>query len=95
MPAYPSRGPSRDPLRLLAESPFCDFPENPDHPDTRDLTPEQQAALHEWYHEVLAAGYRLYQKIPPARAAIVMRKKLGLIFKHDGSRGSPSSRLGG
>jgi len=89
MPVNPTNSLSRDPLRLLATHSFCDYPENPDDPDTRNLTLEQQAALHEWYHEILAAGYRLYQKVPPAQAAIVMRKKLWLIFAHDGTRRSP------
>ena len=63
---------SRDPLRQLALNIFCDLP------DVEDLSPEQQCALHEFFHEVLAAGYKLYQKVPPEFAAPIIKKKFGI-----------------
>jgi hypothetical protein len=63
---------SGDPLRALSLKIFCDFP------DVKDLSPAQQSALHEFFHEVLAAGYKLYQKVDPKLAAPIIKKKFGL-----------------
>ena len=60
----------RDPMRHLSLDIFCDNP-----PD--GLTVEQLYALHEFFHEVLAAGYKLYQVVPADKAAIVIRQKFG------------------
>jgi hypothetical protein len=62
----------RDPLRLLHENVFC---ENP--PD--QLTVEQLCAMHEFFHTVLAAGYKLYQAVPADKAAQVMREKFSMM----------------
>ena len=61
---------SGDPLRILSLNVFCPTP-------PEGLTLEQLCALHEFFHEVLAAGYKLYQKVPPDSAAKVIREKFG------------------
>jgi hypothetical protein len=48
-------------------------------PDVKDLRPEQQCALHEFFHIVLAAGYKLYQIVPPKYADPIIAKKFGLV----------------
>jgi hypothetical protein len=63
-----------DPLHKLARNLFCEEP-----PD--QLSVEQLCALHEFFHEVLAAGYRLYQVVPAAKAAAVMKTKFGMMFE--------------
>ena len=63
----------KDPLRILTVNPFCDFP------DVKDLTIEQQCALHEFFHSVLVAGYKLYQVVPREKAALIIRKKFALV----------------
>jgi hypothetical protein len=46
------------PLQTLAQQhELCDAPL------VQDLTPEQIAALHAFKHEVLAAGFHVYEKI--------------------------------
>jgi hypothetical protein len=62
---YRSKG---DPLKYLAAHIFCEPP-----PD--DLSVEQLCALHEFFHVVLAAGYRLYQVVPADKAAAVIHAK--------------------
>jgi hypothetical protein len=59
-----------DPLRVLSENIFC-------APPPGGLSSTQLCALHEFLHEVLAAGYKLYQKVPPDAAAAVIRDKFG------------------
>jgi hypothetical protein len=63
----------KDPLGILSLNIRCDPP-----PD--DLSPEQQCALHEFFHEVLAAGYKLYQVVPPDRAASMIKEKFKLML---------------
>jgi hypothetical protein len=58
----------RDPMRHLSENIFCMPP-----PD--ELTVEQLCALHEFFHTVMAAGYKLYQVVPIDKAAEVIREK--------------------
>ena len=58
-----------DPIQRLAFNPRCDPP-----PD--GLTIEQQYALHEFLHDVLRAGYRLYQIVPAELAKDIICKKL-------------------
>lgn len=48
-----------DPFYQLSVAPLCD------RPTRRQFSPDQLAALHAFKHEVLAAGYRLYEKVPP------------------------------
>jgi hypothetical protein len=62
-----------DPMHRLAVKPFCDFvPPN--------LSVEQLYALHEFFHTVMAAGYKLYQVVPADMAAEVIRTKFGEII---------------
>jgi hypothetical protein len=70
MPAFDKQ----DPLVKLQLNIFCDIP------DAKDLTPEQRFALHEFFHVVLAAGYKLYQVVPPAKAAPIIKKKFGIVI---------------
>jgi hypothetical protein len=60
-----------DPLYILTVNPFCE------DPDVKGLSPEQQCALHEFFHTVLAAGYKLYQVVPPKKAKVILVKKFG------------------
>jgi hypothetical protein len=70
----------RDPLGMLSLGILCDYP------DIEDLSPEQQYALHEFFHAVLVAGYRLYQVVPPEKAALIMIKKFAMIIEGTGGR---------
>jgi len=45
------------------------------------LTLEQNFALHEFFHTVLAAGYKLYQIVPAEMASPVIRKKFGMMIR--------------
>lgn len=49
-------------------------------PDVKDLSPEQQYALHEFAHVMLAAGYKLYQVVAPEYADPIIKKKFGLVI---------------
>jgi hypothetical protein len=66
------------PLGKMSLHIFCDFP------DVKDLTSEQKCALHEFFHVVLAAGYRLYQVVPPEKANPIIQKKFGLVLDPKG-----------
>ena len=59
-----------DPVGMISIMPFCDAP------DVVGFTPEQQAALHVVKHEVLAAGYRLYESVPASMSAPLLAKFL-------------------
>jgi hypothetical protein len=72
----PQGGP-RDPIRRLSFHIACD------PVDVRQLTIEQIFALHEFFHSVLAAGYKLYQVVPVKLAAPIIQKKFGLISSPD------------
>ena len=74
MPQTQQHATTSDPLKRLALQPFCDAP------DVDTLTVEQQLALHEFFHGVLAAGYKLYQVVPARLAATVIRKKFGMMI---------------
>jgi hypothetical protein len=63
----------RDPMEILAVNIKCE-------PPPGGITREQAFALHEFFHEVLAAGYRLYQVVPPKKAAPIIKAKFGLIL---------------
>jgi hypothetical protein len=74
--AKQARKTQADVVALVAVTPFCDAP------DVVDFTPEQQAALHVFKHEVLAAGYRLYQSVPPSMAGPLLAKFMkGVVIK--------------
>jgi hypothetical protein len=62
---------SGDPIRWLALHPECDYPNG-------KLTKEQQFALHEFLHTVVAAGYKLYQIVPIDLAREIIRAKLDM-----------------
>ena len=68
-----SRERPHDPIHRLAVHPFCDFP-------PEDLTVEQRYALHEFFHTVMAAGYKLYQVVPADMAAGVIKTKFNEII---------------
>jgi hypothetical protein len=72
MPSEP-----RDTMGVLSLNIRCN------DPDVKDLSPEQQSALHEFFHLVLAAGYQLYQKVPPTKADPIIKKKFGLIIPQE------------
>jgi hypothetical protein len=57
-------------IETLKVRPFCDGPE------VGDLSPEQQAALHVFQHEVLAAYYRVCEKVPAAAVNRVISGRL-------------------
>ena len=63
----------RDPLHRLSVNIMCE------QPDVDKFSTEQQYALHEFFHVVLAAGYKLYQVVPAREAAPIIQKKFGLI----------------
>jgi hypothetical protein len=67
----------RDAMGVLSLNLFCM------EPDVKDLLPEQQCALHEFFHVVLAAGYKLYQTVPPKYADPILEKKFGIVFPKD------------
>lgn len=67
----------KEPMGILALNVFCD------QPDVKDLTPEQRFAMHEFFHVVLAAGYKLYQIVPPNLAAPIIKKKFGITIQED------------
>jgi hypothetical protein len=60
-----------EPMHVLAAKIKCEAP-----PD--GLTEQQLFALHEFFHEVLAAGYKLYQKVPRETAAKVIKEKFDI-----------------
>lgn len=45
------------------------------------LGPGELAALHAFKHEVAAAGFRLYQHVPPEQADAVVRHFLGAMLE--------------
>ena len=81
MATAPVTPPSRDPLARLHTHLFCM------EPDVKNLSPEQRAALHEFFHTVLAAGYRLYQAVPAQQAAALILKKFGLVLEDPDATG--------
>ena len=70
MPGPAKRFTPKGPIEQLAFQPFCM------EPDLPDLTDEQKFALHQFVHTVLAAGYALYQIVPPELANPIIEKKL-------------------
>ncbi len=61
-----------DPFFILAQNIFCEDPPS-------QLSFEQLCALHEFYHEVCAAGFKLYQKVPPERVYENVTTKLKMM----------------
>jgi hypothetical protein len=70
-----------DPMRYLSKNVFCLPP-----PD--ELTVEQLCALHEFFHAVMVAGYRLYQVVPIDKASAIIREKFGGMAGFDARAGS-------
>ncbi len=64
-------------MHRLSQNLFCDYP------DIKDLTAEQQYALHEFFHVVLAAGYKLFQVVPAPAASAIVKKKFGQVIGDD------------
>lgn len=56
-------------LKSIQLRPFCD------HPDIEDLTPEQQAAMHAFLHEVMAAYFRMTMVVPVGTATRVLNAR--------------------
>lgn len=46
-------------------------------PPPDQLTLEQRFAVHEFLHTVIAAGYKLYQVVPPDLARPIIKDKFG------------------
>ena len=61
-------------LAVLQIRPFCDA-----SPAT-DLSPEQQAALHQFVYETFASLYRLYQVVPEDVVKEIISQKLRRAF---------------
>ena len=57
-----------DPFLVLAQNILC-------APAPTNLTPNQTYALHEFFHEVAAAGFKLYQTVPPDVALPIIKDK--------------------
>jgi hypothetical protein len=74
MAKTPRRDLSENALHLLSVNIFCESG------DVDELTDEQQLALHEFFHRVLAEGYKLYQVVPRRLAEPILRKKFGLMI---------------
>jgi hypothetical protein len=55
-------------LNFLQVQPFCDNTGG-------DLTPEQEAALHAFLHEILAAYYRMRMTVPEKTALAMLDRK--------------------
>src|SRR6516162_4367951 len=58
MPEAPRPNGSRNPFHRLSRGIFCSSR------DVEELSYEQQLALHEFFHRILAEGYKLYQTVP-------------------------------
>jgi hypothetical protein len=48
-----------------------------------ELSYEQQLALHEFFHRILAEGYKLYQTVPRRLAEPIIRKKFDLMISDE------------
>jgi hypothetical protein len=48
-----------------------------------ELSYEQQLALHEFFHRILAEGYKLYQTVPRSLAEPIIRKKFDLMLSDE------------
>jgi hypothetical protein len=62
-----------DPFLVLAQNILC-------APPPTNLTPNQTFALHEFFHEVAAAGFKLYQIVPPDAALPIIKDKLAAML---------------
>lgn len=62
-------------FHTLAGAPPCPAPL------VTDLDSGQLAALHAFKHDVAAAGFRLYQQVPPEKADPVVNHFLGTLLE--------------
>jgi hypothetical protein len=62
-----------DPFLVLAQNILC-------APAPAHLTPNQAFALHEFFHEVAAAGFKLYQTVPPDVALPIIKEKFAAML---------------
>jgi len=68
---------SRNPFHRLSLGIFCSSR------DVEELSYEQQLALHEFFHRILAEGYKLYQTVPRRLADPIIRKKFDLMISDE------------
>jgi len=61
-------------LTSLRLRPLCD------HSSTKDLTPEQIAALHAFLHEVMASFYRLSMVLPEEQTMKILDHRFAQAF---------------
>jgi len=61
------------PISLLKARPQCEFPKR--RWKAMALTPSHEKALHDYAKTVVAAGEKLYSKVPREKAEPVIRKK--------------------
>ena len=64
-------------LKSLQVRPFCDHVPG-------DLTPEQQAAMHAFMHEVLAAYFRMRMTVPEQTALTMLDQRFAAAFDDAG-----------
>jgi len=76
MAAKPTMGTAGKILKSIKVRPFCDS-----NSGVRDLTPEQQAAMHAFLHEVLAAYYRMSILVPEDAIAKILSHRFDQALK--------------
>ena len=64
---------TKNPILLLAQNIKCG-------PPPKGLTPEQGYALHQFFHEVAASAFKLYQIVPPLLADPIIKDKLEIMI---------------
>jgi hypothetical protein len=57
-----------------------------------ELSYEQQLALHEFFHRILAEGYKLYQAVPRRLAEPIIRKKFELMISGEPISGNGAAQ---
>lgn len=72
----------RDPMHAFAAKIPCEAP-------PEGLNEQQLFALHEYFHVVLAAGYKLYQTVPRELAAPVIKQKFEIFIKAASAKEDP------
>ena len=74
----------RDPRHAFSAKIQCEAP-----PD--GLNDQQLFALHEFFHLVAAAGYKLYQTVPRELAAQVIKQKFEVFIKAASAKEDPET----
>jgi len=77
MPAAKGKGFASQLLKSLQIRPFCDHVPG-------DLSPEQQAALHAFLHEVLASYFRMRMVVPENTALTILDQRFADAFADPG-----------